>query len=104
MLCRTPKTHGRVRPRAAAAQVPTEIGRHHAERPASGQRNSRRAGRACVKLFSVLSAIAGLTLTAALVAYFGVGAVTRSLVAVGWTGFSVVGVSFQEQIAIMGSA
>ena len=43
-----------------------------------------------MKLFSVIAALAGLTLIAALVAYFGVGAVTRSLVAVGWTGFSVV--------------
>src|SRR5712671_4978159 len=104
MLCRTPKAHGRVRPRAAAAQVPTEIGRHHAERPASGQRNSRRAGRACVKLFSVLSAIVGLTLIAALVAYFGVGAVTRPLVAVGWTGFSVICLIHLALIAFMGIA
>src|SRR6202011_4494416 len=104
MLCRTPKAHGRVRLRTAAAQVPTEIGRHHAERPASGQRNSSRAGRACVKLFSVLSAIVGLTLIAALVAYFGVGAVSRPLVAVGWTGFSVICSLHLALIAIMGIA
>jgi putative membrane protein len=57
-----------------------------------------------VKLFSVLSAIAGLTLIAALVAYFGVGAVTRSLVAVGWTGFSVICALHLVLIAIMGIA
>jgi putative membrane protein len=57
-----------------------------------------------VKLFSVLSAIVGLTLIAALVAYFGVGAVTRSLVAVGWTGFSVICWLHLVLIAIMGIA
>jgi putative membrane protein len=57
-----------------------------------------------VKLFSVLAAIAGLTLTAALVAYFGVGAVTRPLVAVGWTGFSVICSIHLVLIAFMGIA
>src|SRR5260370_11691815 len=104
MLCRTRKAHGRVRPRSAAAQFPAEIGRHHAERPASGQRNSCRAGRACVKLFSVISAIVGLTLIATLVAYFGVGAVTRPLVAVGRTGFSVICSIHLALIPIIGIA
>ena len=57
-----------------------------------------------MKLFSGLSAIVGLTLIAALVAYFGVGAVTRSLVAVGWTGFSVICSLHLVLIAIMGIA
>jgi putative membrane protein len=57
-----------------------------------------------VKLFSVIAALAGLTLIAALVAYFGVGAVTRSLVAVGWTGFSVFCLIHLALITLMGIA
>ena len=40
-----------------------------------------------MKLFSVLAGIVGLTLIGALVAHFGVGAVTRSLVSFGWKKF-----------------
>jgi putative membrane protein len=57
-----------------------------------------------VKLFSVLAAIVGLTAMAALVAYFGVGAVSRPLVAVGWAGFSVICSIHLVLIAIMGIA
>jgi putative membrane protein len=57
-----------------------------------------------VKLFSVLSAIVGLALIAALVAYFGVGAVSRPLVAVGWTGFSVICSLHLALMVIMGIA
>jgi glycosyltransferase 2 family protein len=57
-----------------------------------------------VKLFSVLAGIAGLTLIGALVAYFGISAVTRSLVAFGWTGFMTVCVIHLALIAAMGIA
>ena len=57
-----------------------------------------------MKLFSIFAAIAGLSLTAALVAYFGLGAVARPLVAVGWTGFSVICALHLVLIAIMGIA
>ena len=57
-----------------------------------------------MKLFSIFAAIAGLSLTAALVAYFGLGAVARPLVAVGWTGFSVICLIHLALIAIMGIA
>ena len=43
-----------------------------------------------MKLFSVLAAVAGLSLIAALVFHFGPQAVTRPLIAVGWTGFATV--------------
>jgi putative membrane protein len=57
-----------------------------------------------VKLFSVLAGIAGLTLIGALVAHFGISAVTRSLVAFGWTGFMTVCVIHLALIAVMGIA
>lgn len=57
-----------------------------------------------MKLFSVLAAIVGLTLIAVLVAHFGVTAVSRSLVAVGWTGFAAVCLIHLALIAVMGIA
>jgi putative membrane protein len=52
----------------------------------------------------MLAAMVGLTLIAALVAYFGLGAVTRSLVAVGWTGFVAICLIHLALIAVMGIA
>jgi len=57
-----------------------------------------------VKLFSVLAGIVGLTVIGALVAHFGVSAVTRSLVAFGWTGFMTVCVIHLALIGVMGIA
>jgi putative membrane protein len=57
-----------------------------------------------VKLFSVLAAIVGLTLIAALVAYFGLEAVTHPLVAMGWTGFAAICSIHLALIAAMGVA
>jgi glycosyltransferase 2 family protein len=55
-----------------------------------------------VKLFSVLAAVAGLSLIAALVFHFGPQAVTRPLIAVGWTGFATVCSIHLALIAVMG--
>ena len=57
-----------------------------------------------MKLFSVLSAILGLSLIAALVAHFGTSAVTRALAAVGWSGFAAVCSIHLALIAVMGIA
>lgn len=57
-----------------------------------------------MKLLSVLTAIAGITLIAALVTYFGVSSVTRSLAAFGWTGFATVCLIHLALIAVMGIA
>jgi putative membrane protein len=57
-----------------------------------------------VKLGSVLAAIGGLALMAALVAHFGVGPVTRSLLAVGWQGFAWICLIHLALIAVMGIA
>ena len=57
-----------------------------------------------MKLFSVLAGIVGLTVIGALVAHFGVSAVTRSLVAFGWTGFMTVCVIHLALIGVMGIA
>ena len=57
-----------------------------------------------MKLASVLAAIVGLTLIGALVAHFGVSAVTRSLIAFGWTGFVIVCVIHLSLIVVMGMA
>ena len=57
-----------------------------------------------MKLFSVLAAIVGLTLIAGLVAHFGTSAVTRSLAAVGWSGFAAVCSIHLALIAVMGIA
>jgi glycosyltransferase 2 family protein len=57
-----------------------------------------------VKLLPVLVAIIGLTLIAALVAHFGVGAVSHSLAAVGWMGFAAVCLIHLALIVVMGIA
>ena len=57
-----------------------------------------------MKLFSLAAAVVGLVLIAALVAYFGFGAVTRPLVAVGWTGFAAICAIHLVLIAVMGIA
>jgi putative membrane protein len=55
-------------------------------------------------LFSVFAALVGLTAIAALVGYFGPGAVTRPLVAVGWTGFGAICLIHLVLITVMGIA
>ncbi|HMD62899.1 MAG TPA: lysylphosphatidylglycerol synthase domain-containing protein [Stellaceae bacterium] len=57
-----------------------------------------------MKLFPVLAALVGLALMTALVAHFGVGAVIRPLVAVGWTGFAAICLIHLALIAVMGIA
>jgi putative membrane protein len=57
-----------------------------------------------MKLASVFAAIIGLVLIGAMVGYFGVEAVTRSLIAVGWTGFAVICLIHLALIAAMGIA
>lgn len=57
-----------------------------------------------MKLFSVLAAIAGSAFIAALVAHFGFSAVTHSLVAFGWAGFTSVCAIHLALIAVMGIA
>jgi len=57
-----------------------------------------------VKLYSVLAAVAGLSLIAALVFHFGPQAVTRPLIAVGWTGFATVCSIHLALMAVMGIA
>ncbi|HEX3523544.1 MAG TPA: hypothetical protein VHT52_15820, partial [Stellaceae bacterium] len=52
----------------------------------------------------MLAAVVGLSLIAALVLHFGPQAVTRSLIAVGWTGFAVVCAIHLALIAVMGIA
>jgi putative membrane protein len=57
-----------------------------------------------VKLFSVLAAVVGLSLIAALVFHFGPQAVTRPLIAVGWSGFAAVCSIHLALMAVMGIA
>jgi putative membrane protein len=57
-----------------------------------------------VKLFPIITGIVGLTLIGALIAQFGVGAVTRALVAVGWTGFAAICLIHIALIWVMGIA
>lgn len=57
-----------------------------------------------MRLFSLLAAVAGLSLIAALVGYFGLEAVTRPLVAVGWTGFAAICSIHLALVAVMGIA
>jgi len=60
-------------------------------------------GRA-VKAISIVAGIAGLTAITALVAYFGAGAVIRPLLAIGWSGFSVICLIQLVLISVMGIA
>ncbi len=57
-----------------------------------------------MKLFSVLAAALGLSLIAALVFHFGPQDVTRSLIAIGWTGFAAVCSIHLALLAAMGIA
>ena len=57
-----------------------------------------------MKLFSTFAAVAGLCLIAALVFHFGPHAVTRPLIAVGWTGFAAVCSIHLALMAVMGIA
>jgi putative membrane protein len=57
-----------------------------------------------VRLFSVLAAILGVALIAALVSHFGPQAVGRSLVAIGWGGFAAICAIHLTLIAVMGIA
>jgi glycosyltransferase 2 family protein len=43
-----------------------------------------------MKAAPIIAAVAGMAMIGALVSYFGAGAVTRSLVAIGWTGFLAI--------------
>ena len=52
----------------------------------------------------MIGAAAGLTAIGALVAYFGAGAVVRSLLAVGWGGFAAICAIHLVLIAVMGLA
>jgi len=57
-----------------------------------------------VRLFPVLAALVGLALMTALVGYFGVAAVTRPLVAVGWTGLAAICAIHLALLVVMGIA
>jgi hypothetical protein len=57
-----------------------------------------------MKAWPLLAAIAGMTAIAALVGYFGAGAVMRSLLAVGGAGFIAICAIHLALIAAMGLA
>jgi putative membrane protein len=57
-----------------------------------------------VRLFSVFAALVGLTAIAVLVGHFGLDAVTRPLVAVGWLGFAAICLIHLALITVMGIA
>jgi len=57
-----------------------------------------------VKVCSVVAAIAGFVVIAALVTHFGLAAVMRSLGAIGWTGFVAICLIHLGLIAVMGIA
>ena len=57
-----------------------------------------------MKLIPVVGAAAGLAVIGALVAYFGAGAVVRSLLAIGWGGFAAICAIHLALIAAMGIA
>ena len=57
-----------------------------------------------MKLFSLLAAVFGLGVIAALVAHFGAGSVSGSLAAVGWSGFGAICLIHLGLVAVMGMA
>jgi len=57
-----------------------------------------------VRVVTVVAAAAGVALTAALVAYFGGEAVTRSLLAVGWAWFAAICLIHLALMSVMGIA
>ncbi|MBV9814288.1 MAG: flippase-like domain-containing protein [Alphaproteobacteria bacterium] len=57
-----------------------------------------------MKLFAVLATLVGLAVVTALVAYFGVTAVTRPLIAVGWSGLAAICAIHLALLGAMGIA
>jgi putative membrane protein len=57
-----------------------------------------------VKAAAIIAGLAGIALTAALVVMFGVDAVIRSFVAVGWLGFAAICLIHLALLAVMGLA
>lgn len=57
-----------------------------------------------MRAITVIAAIAGTAVIGALVAYFGMGAVVRSLLAIGWSGFLVICLIHLAVISVMGIA
>ncbi|HZU89014.1 MAG TPA: lysylphosphatidylglycerol synthase domain-containing protein [Stellaceae bacterium] len=57
-----------------------------------------------MRLLPILAGLAGLAVTAGLVAHFGAGGVARSLLAVGWLGFIAICLIHLALIAAMGIA
>ena len=55
-----------------------------------------------MRLFPALAALVGLALMTALVGYFGVAAVTRPLVAIGWSGLAVICAIHLALVVVMG--
>ena len=53
---------------------------------------------------TIVAALSGLAVMAALVALFGAGAVLRSLLAIGWSGFAAICLIQLGLIAVMGLA
>jgi len=57
-----------------------------------------------MKALSILAAVLGVTAIAALIGYFGAGAVMRSLLAVGGLGFAAICAIHLALMAVMGLA
>jgi len=57
-----------------------------------------------MKTVPIIAALAGLALTAALVAFFGAGAVIRSFLAIGWKGFVAICLIHLALVSVMGFA
>src|SRR5438552_14166630 len=57
-----------------------------------------------MRALSIIAALLGLATVAALVGYFGTGPVLRSLLAIGWAGFSVICLVHLAVISVEGVA
>lgn len=57
-----------------------------------------------MKIFGAVSAMTGLAVIVAMIAYFGAGGIVRALVAIGWTGFLAICLMHLALIAAMGIA
>jgi putative membrane protein len=57
-----------------------------------------------MKAIPIVAALAGLAVTAGLVAVFGAGAVVRSFLAIGWAGFAAICLIHLALVAVMGIA
>ena len=55
------------------------------------------------EILPIIAGIAGLAMIGALVGYFGAGAVVRSLLAIGWAGFSAICLIHLAVISLEGS-